>query len=179
MPRKTCWNELKKHLIGKNNKELIETIQDLYRMNDENQRFLESRFFEDKKEIIKEYKKLIRSCLYPDLMHGEEINFEKAEKAISQYRKAINDNLGILELMICFLEYGNNFTCDFGDIDEEFYDSLCAMLDSILTELKKHESNIRKKFLPRLISIRDSANGIGWGYYDYLNEKISEIIEDI
>jgi hypothetical protein len=48
----------------------------------------------------------------------------RSEDAIDRYSKAIDDVKGGTELMIFFVECGNNFTLGYGDIDDDFYDSV-------------------------------------------------------
>ncbi len=55
-----------------------------------------------------------------------------AKKAISQYTKATGDQTGTLELMAYFVERGDQFIVDFGDINAGFYSSLESMFGRIL-----------------------------------------------
>lgn len=47
--------------------------------------------------------------------------------AIKRYSKAVRDLSGEAELKTYFVECGNQFTVDYDDIDEEFYDALNLM----------------------------------------------------
>jgi hypothetical protein len=76
--------------------------------------------------------------------------------------------------MVYFVERGNQFTVDFGDIDEGFYSSLESMFGRILETLKRSDYEVIAHFLPRLVAIRDAAAGIGWGYHDYLCEALAK-----
>jgi hypothetical protein len=51
----------------------------------------------------------------------------RGQKAINEYSKAVGDAKGEAELMTYFVECGNQFTVEFGDIDEGFYDALLRM----------------------------------------------------
>ncbi|MHC4560239.1 MAG: hypothetical protein ACYS80_23395 [Planctomycetota bacterium] len=97
-----------------------------------------------------------------------------AKKAVSDFKKATNDPISILELMVYDVECGTQCTLDYGDIDEHFYYSLELMFDDILNILAKSHQEIIDMFLPRLMAVVQKAEGIGWGYYDY----ISDILED-
>jgi len=48
----------------------------------------------------------------------------EARKAIKEYWKATGDVSGKAELLMTYVEQGAEFTCDYGDIDERFYNSL-------------------------------------------------------
>ena len=66
---------------------------------------------------------------------------------------ATNDSIGTLELMVHYLEQGNQFTVDYGDIDEPFYAGLESMFDRILNALDKESANSQKRFVPRLEAV--------------------------
>ena len=68
--------------------------------------------------------------------------------------------------MVHYLETGNQFTVEFGDIDEQFYSSLESMFGRILTELKKQPVDVQDKYFSRIEDVVFSTRNIGWGYYD-------------
>jgi len=64
---------------------------------------------------------------------------------LSGYSKAIDDIKGETELMVFFVECGNNFTLSYGDIDDDFYDSLLLMYEMAIqnvTELSPEEQKV-------------------------------------
>jgi len=80
--------------------------------------------------------------------------------------------------MVFFVECGNNFTLSYGDIDDDFYDSMLLMYEKAIqnvTELSPIEQKVYKE---RLHEIMDSASGIGWGYHDGLCELYYESFPD-
>lgn len=89
--------------------------------------------------------------------------FREAKKVISEYRKSTSDLRGTLDLMLTYLERGHEFTLDFGDIDEAFYDKLINMLEHFAIELRRSPAKyeLYEQFRPRLIAIRKNSN-IGW-----------------
>jgi len=107
-------------------------------------------------------------------MRNQPIRFSVGKKAISDYFKATKDEIGQLELMIYYVEMGNQFTIDYGDIDEQFYSSLESMFNRILSLIEKQTKNIQKQYLPRLENIVYSVRNTGWGYYDYLSETLDD-----
>ncbi len=98
----------------------------------------------------------------------------KGKKAIADYFKATKDKIGQLELMVHYLETGNQFTVEFGDIDEQFYSSLESMFGRILTELKKQPVDVQEKYFSRIEDVVFSTRNIGWGYYDQISDIFSE-----
>jgi len=79
---------------------------------------------------------------------------------------------GKIELMIFFVECGNKFTLDFGDIDEGFYDALNQMYQRAIRSVLSLPEEQRSEFQERLEKIMTSSSGIGWGYHDMLVELI-------
>jgi len=170
---KFTWKDAKTILIEKNKQELLKLISDLYSLNPENKSFIHSRYSIGPASL-EPYKSIISESLYPDIHKNKPIKLSVGRKAISDYFKATKDGVGKLELMIHYLEQGNQFTVDYGDIDEPFYSSLASMFNRILLELEQQPGNIQATYLPRLESIAESAKDIGWGYYDYISEILEE-----
>lgn len=176
MPRKSNtakWETVKNPLSRCERKDLLNLIRDLYNRSDENSRFIQARFISASTQL-ESYKKIIYHALYPDIIHNEYVNFRVGRKAISDYKKATGDSVGTLKLMIYYVEQGHQFTLDYGDMDEHFYSSLESMFDATLKNLKKSDQRIIDMFLPRMQAIVNKANGMGWGYYDYIAESLAE-----
>ncbi|MCK5133125.1 MAG: hypothetical protein KAR40_13345 [Candidatus Sabulitectum sp.] len=149
-------------------KQLVKLVADMYRFSKDNQIFLHSRFGIGK-DLLEPYKKTIDECMYLDLCSKETIQISKAEKTISNYTKAAGDILGEVELMVYFVECGNNFTIGFGDIDEEFYNSLNEMYRRAINKVLSLPENQQKEFQDRLKEIMISSSDIGWCYHDTLS----------
>jgi hypothetical protein len=154
-----------------NSNELLKIIRDLYDLNEENRRFLCTRLVSATSKL-QDYKEIIRRGVYPDALSNERFDLKSARKAISDFKKACDDPNNVLELMVHYVEQGNQCTVDYGDIDEHFYSSLESMFDAVLQILKKSSDKMVAKFLPRLRNVVAQADGIGWGYYDYLSDTL-------
>ena len=59
-------------------------------------------------------------------------------------------------------------------IDEPFYCSLESMFDNALQALIKSDAETIDEYLPRLQTIVEKAQGIGWGYYDTIADLLYE-----
>ena len=105
-------------------------------------------------------------------MSNQEFDLKTARAAINDYKKATNDQLGTLELMVYYIESANDCTLDYGDIDERFYSSIESMMDAALKILKSSSDEIVAEFLPRLRGVVSKADGIGWGYHDYISDAV-------
>ena len=177
-PNNLTWSDVKPTVVDLNQKQLLKLVADLYRFSKENQAFFHA-LFGIGDDPLAPYKKTIDECMYPDVYRNKPIQISKAKKAISSYSKAISDPLGEIELMVFFVECGNNFTVNFGDIDEGFYDALNRMYQRAIQEVLSLPEEKRRDFKERLEKIMTSASGIGWGYYDMLcDDYYSAFSED-
>lgn len=167
--KKINWADAKAILIKKEKAELLKLIADLYSFNEENKAFINSRFSIGENPIDF-YKAIITESLYPDLSKGQSIMLSKGKKAISTYFKATKDKIGKLELMMHYLETGNQFAFDFGDMYDRFYYSLESMFNQILVTLEKESENTQKEYFLRLEKVVASSKNFGWGYYETICE---------
>lgn len=88
------------------------------------------------------------------------------EKAVSEFKKFTKSQNDIADIMMFYVENGVDFTCDYGDIDERFYNSMEFMFESTLKFIQKH--NLGKDFHARCKKIIDDTEGVGWGFHDQL-----------
>lgn len=168
---KLSWKEVKPVLNEKGKSELLTLIADLYSLQKANKDFVHSRYSIGGK-TLEPYRSIISESLYPE--GRMPLNLSTGKKAISVYYKATKDKDGRLELMVHYLEVGNLFTVNFGDIGESFYNSLESMFARILEELKKQPAKVQAKYFSRLTDVVKSAENIGWGYYDCICDMLYE-----
>jgi hypothetical protein len=167
---------MKKPLQALAKSDLVALIGDLYKLSPANRDFLHSRLIGGGAGIDS-YKKIIFKCMWPD-RDGERFRYREAKKAIADYRNATGDESGEIELMLHYVETGNAFTCDFGDIDETFYDSVLSVCRKAANKIKKLSPGKRENFRDRMRHLVDSSDGIGWGYHDELEEIFCETFEE-
>ena len=167
------WSDVKASLVNLDKKQLIRLVSDLYRLSNENKTFLNSRF-EVNDNPLGPYKKIIEECMYPDIYSNKPVQISKAKKAISSYSKAVRDPIGEAELMTYFVECGNKFTVNFGDIDGPFYDALNRMYRQTIKKVLTLSEERQDEFKDRLKAIMTSSSKIGWGYHDMLFDDYYE-----
>jgi hypothetical protein len=80
--------------------------------------------------------------------------------------------------MTFFVECGNRYTVEFGDIDEVFYSSLILMYRRVIDKVLSLPEESRADFRERLQEIMESSGNIGWGYHDALCADYSEAFPD-
>ena len=175
--KKPTWIDVKRSIKRFEPSQLIELVNDLYQLSVENKTFLHARF-SNEGDSLNKYKKIILNSLYPDVMdENDNFDFDKAEKAIKDYAKATGSDESTTNLMIYYVECGNKFTLDYGDIDENFYDALIEMCEKAIKYVLKMPKKEQEPFRTRLKKIMESAAGIGWGYYDDLCHLYYEAFE--
>jgi len=161
------WSAVKSALSGFDREALLGLIKDLYGLSASNKQFVDARLHLGR-DPLAPYKKIVADCIAPDVFSRRPIQIAKAKKAISDYRKAVCDDRGELDLMIHFVECGNGFTLDYGDIDEDFYDALVNMYVRAVKVTEGLPLPERQPFQDRLRALTESSSPIGWGYHDSL-----------
>jgi len=175
--KKPTWSDVKRTIAGFARSGLMGIIGDLYRLSRANRDFLHARFSIGANPQ-KPYKKVIKESLYPDVMSNKPIRISPAKQAISDYAKAIGDVNGVAELMVYFVECGNQCTLDYGDIDEPFYDALISMYGRALDRVLKLPEQTQQSFRERLHRIMTSSSGVGWGYHDALCDMYEDAFSE-
>jgi len=168
MPKPT-WSTVKAAASELNQKELLSLVGELYRLSKGNQAFLHARFA-DRDAAMEDCKKVVAECLYPDVQHDRPLQVAKAKKVVADFCKAVADPAAHAELMLFFVEQGNAFTLEYGDIDAGFYSALVAMARRTVEVIVNFPDDLQEPYRDRLAEVVRSSSGIGWGYHDDLKE---------
>ena len=168
--RGPSWAGVKESITSLDTSKLIQLIASLYRLSKGNRDFLHARFSIGD-DPIAPYKKVIEDCMFPDVFKNKPIQISTAKKAINEYSKAVGNAKGEAELMTYFVECGNQFTVEFGDIDEGFYDALLRMYTRAINKVLNLPEEEQHEFRERLKTIMMTSDRIGWGYHDGLCEQ--------
>lgn len=131
------WKNIRSKLDKISQGDLIGLVKELYALNEQNKLFLETRFGNQGRGL-EEYKLIIEDSICPTKPWKRDVSFSTGRKAIRDYKKALGDPEGLIDLMIYYCECGVSFTIQFGDIDEHFYESIESMYQNALELLKKH-----------------------------------------
>ncbi len=165
------WKDIRSVLKEASHKDLLNLVGDLYALRKENQNFLHARFVGDG-GTLDPYKEIIENCISPAEPWKHPVKLSLARKAIIDYRKAAGDPTGLAELMLFYAECGVNYTLEFGDIDEPFYNSVHGVFCDGLKTLKRCAPDVVGRLLPRFVSAVQSTDGIGWGFHDGLFDAL-------
>jgi hypothetical protein len=180
MPEHTSvtWSQIKTSLTSLDKPELIALLKDLFDRSIESRAFLSTRFLTEgvPDAILDKYHKHIVEQFFPKRGFGK-LDLRAARRTIRDYRKATSDLGGTVDLMLTYVESGTDFTNQFGDINESFYNSLESVLDEMVGLLKTPEgAALYSRFQDRVSRLAMRASGIGWGYGDHVAEQI-ELLE--
>jgi hypothetical protein len=176
MPKPT-WSTVKAAASELSQRELLSLIGELYRLSKGNQVFLHARFT-DAEAAMEDCKTTIAECLYPDVLRDRPLQVAKAKKVVADFCKAVADPVHHADLMLFFVEQGNAFTVEYGDIDAGFYNALLTMGRRAVQAISSLPKELQDPFRERLAEIVLSSSGIGWGYHDELAEIYDAAFHD-
>jgi hypothetical protein len=80
--------------------------------------------------------------------------------------------------MLFFVEQGNAFTVEYGDIDAGFYSALVAMARRVVEVIVSLPVVLQEPFRERLAEVVRSSSGIGWGYHDDLTDIAAAVFPE-
>ena len=162
--------DIKKELRKLDKEKLVELVVDLYKKNKSVKEFLDFYVNPNEKELFLKYKDKVYEAFYPK--RGNRFKLSDGKKAISDFKKLEASKELLSELMLFYVETGVEFTNEFGDIDEPFYNSVASVYSNALKLMCTE--NILDKFADRAKKIVDDTSGIGWGFHDELGYIYSD-----
>jgi hypothetical protein len=167
------WSALRRHLDTLEKSALLTLVKNLYEASASNRDFIQARCQagESGGEVLEKYRGKIVEQFYP--ARGEaKLRLSEARKAINDYRKATGNVPGTAELLMTYVEQGAEFTHDYGDIDERFYNSVESALDELATLLLHEARELYPQLSERLARVEQITSDIGWGFHDYIGDVV-------
>jgi len=159
------WADVKAKLAAFDRTGLLELIHHLYAAHNDNQAFLHARFGLGQ-DVLEPYKKTIDRWLWPDVFRNQDTSVSQAKRAISDYRKAVGDPVGLAELMVFYCEQASGFCKDIGQQDEGYFDALVRMFEQALKSANTLPANDRDDLIARLDHVRETSHVFGYGVGD-------------
>jgi len=169
------WTDIRRKLGQTDMDYVVGIVKALFDFSKENRTYLASRLFPetDWSALLEKCRKQVREAVFPD--PPRQIRLGDARKAIRAYRKATSDLAGTAELMLVFVESGTDCGRTYGVDYESFYTSLESMLDDLLEMLcDERNHGILERLRERVCDLEEKASDIGWGYGDYVSERLAE-----
>jgi len=171
------WKSIKELLASKNQTELLHLIHDLYQLNPDNKKFIQTRFADqnDKQSLLESYRKIIIQEFFPD-KGLEKLRIPVAKKAISSYETASGDISGTIDLMMTYIEQIMRFLKEYGDIDEKYLDSMGSVFENLKKKAVASPASIEHAHIhDRLNSLKNSTTHFGYGVHGEIEYYISQI----
>ncbi len=174
------WSTHRQQLATWEKPALLVLVKDLYEAAAENRDFIQARCQtgESGGEALEKYRHKIVEQFYP--ARGDaKLRLGEARKAIRDYSKATGNLDGTVELLMTYVENGAEFTYQYGDIDERFYNSITSALDELATLLMGAAREMYPTFSERLARVEEMSAGIGWGFGDYIGDIVWQLEEKL
>jgi hypothetical protein len=167
------WTDVKAKLADFDRAGFLGLIQNLYVAHQDNRAFLHARFgLAD--DVLQPYKRTIEQWLYPDVFGPQDISVSKAKKAISDYKKAVDQPEGLVELMVFYCELASDFCDEFGMQDEGYFGALVRMFEQALKLASTLPTGQRDAFVSRLDRVRLVSHSFGYGVGDEMGLLLSK-----
>lgn len=168
--------DLKKYLKAKDNKELEEEIVEIVKLFPNVKEYYEAKIYSSNEDdIMEKYRKVIKNEFFPERGFGK-LRYSIAQKAITDYKKIATKPRNVAELMISYVEYGVEFTNEFGDIDEKFYGNMERMYQKAIEFI--FDNDLENFFQKRCEKIMENSRIIGYGF-EYNMDEIFSMYFDV
>ena len=128
--------------------------------------------------ILEKYRGKIVEQFFPSRGFGK-LKLGEARKAIREYQKATGSVPGTAELLMTYVENGAEFTSEYGDIDERFYNSVESALEDLANLLQGEGQELYFQFSERLDAVETLTSGIGWGFHDFIAEVVARLEDEL
>ena len=161
---------LKKRLRECSQGELVDLVQRLYEAVPEASDFINVEYDDGgyADDLLQKAKKQVRHEFFPDRGFGR-CSLSKAKDVIRSFGHVCKDPALYLDLQLYYVECGIEFTNEYGDIDERFYNSMESVYRNVIATLINLEDEVlTSRFRNRLKAAVDDAKNTGWGFCDGL-----------
>ena len=166
--------QIKKTIKDCERDECVDIILEIVEFCPQAREFLSLKFNENQNDILEKYKDKVRNEFYPPRGFGR-LNLREAKKVISDFKKLCPDKVLVIDLMLFYVENCVEFTNDYGDIDERFYNSAEDVYEQVVTDVNNAGMLTYEKFADRLEAVINNTSGIGWGFHDCLRDIYDEL----
>ncbi|HEV2989610.1 MAG TPA: hypothetical protein VG759_14300 [Candidatus Angelobacter sp.] len=167
------WADVKAKLGDFDRAGLLDLVHDLYAAHPDNRMFLHTRFGLGT-NALEPYKERIDRWLWPDVLRNQDTSVSQAKRAIADYKKAVNDPIGLAELMVFYCEQAAGFCNDVGNQDEVFFDALVRMFEQALQQTRSLPATLQDNLLARLDRVRTVSHNFGYGVGDDMDYLLAQ-----
>jgi hypothetical protein len=161
------WSNVKASLSSTDRAGLVGVIRDLYDASATNRRFLHARFV-PAAAALDQYRDLVDKAVFPDPFSQRPIRLRDAAAAITDHKLSTGDLVGVVDLLLTFVEAGTEQATDLGYGDETYLATLERKLVEAASLLARLPENARAEAAARFIQLGNYQDKIRWGYGDYV-----------
>jgi len=123
---------------------------------------------------VRKMKDIIQGLLYPkNPEYFSPGAMMLAARTFANYGQSGGTVEEAIDLMLFYVECGTQFTCDYGDMDEDFYMALETVFEDSLKLIKKAGVDVFDQYKDRLRAIESATCDIGWGYGDQIEDLLN------
>lgn len=170
---KPTWADVKINLASFDRAALLGVLQELYASDEANRAFLHARFGLGD-DPLQPYKKTIDRCLWPNVFRGQQTSVSRATAAITRYKKALGDPVGLAELLVFYCERAAGFCQDVHHEDMAYFDALVRMFEQALKATANLTGKVQNGFLARLDRVRSIGRQLSNGVGEDMDVLLSE-----
>lgn len=166
--------ELKKQLRTLSQAELIGLLCKVYKDSKQAQALIDVALCGDVAEqtLLPTYKKQVHDAFW-----GRQYSLKKARDAVLAFSRIAQNAENAAELMLYHVECGVDFTCEYGDIDAPFYESIESMLSNFVTTVNHMDTaDYYQRNAERILGIIRKADDCGWDFPYTLMALYHEIV---
>jgi hypothetical protein len=163
---------IKKLLQSMTKEDIIEMVLDMYSARKEAKEYLEFYAKPDEKGKLEEYKAIIQDEFYPKRRREPQTRFSVCRKAVADFKKLKPSADALAELMVSYMEWATKFTFDYGDMWEQYYDSVESNFDKTVKHIVVN--NLWSKYDQRLQQCVKWSEGNGYGFADAIASMYEE-----
>lgn len=170
---KPTWADVKTNLASFDRAALLGVLQDLYAADEGNRAFLHARFGLGE-DLLQAYKKTVDRWLWPNVFRGQQTSVSRAKRAITKYKKALGDPVGLAELLVFYCERAAGFCQDVDHRDTAYLDALVRTFEQALKAMANLTGKVQNRFLVRLDRVRSIGRQFGNGVGEDMDVLLSE-----
>lgn len=166
--------ELKKQLRTLSQAELIGLLCKVYKDSKQAQALIDVALCGDVAEqtLLPTYKKQVHDAFW-----GRQYSLKKARDAVLAFSRIAQNAENAAELMLYHVECGVDFTCEYGDIDAPFYESIESMFSNFVTTVNHMDTaDYYQRNAERILGIIRKADDCGWDFPYTLMALYHEIV---
>jgi hypothetical protein len=153
---------------------LVALIRDLCDLDAINRRALHARFAPNG-ATLDQYRRLVRTAVFPDPLSQRPVRLRDATATIRQYARATGDVAGTIDLMLEFVEAGTEQAADLGYGDDEYFTALEHKVNEVVRLLNDVPTSERRALTERIARLGAYEGAIGWGYGDFLADVAAKV----